>query len=224
MNVPALFGLACALLAAPVLLLAVRRFGGNALALLPRLALWAIAAACLWIAMSQVPDWAGALGLRLPRWSTLASALLAVVCTLAAWPLLQGLQTLTGGQATSETARFKELAALPVGYRAFLVVTAGVTEECLYRGYGIGVGATLLGGTLPAALVSLAIFTIAHWSWGIAHLASVLWAGVVLALLFVSTHDLFACMAAHTLIDAVGLLLAPMMIARRVARGAGSTP
>jgi membrane protease YdiL (CAAX protease family) len=140
---------------------------------------------------------------------------------LAAWPVLQSLQRRTGGQATVDSERFRKLVALPLAHRAFLVLTAGVTEELLYRGYGIGVGSLLLGGTATALAVSLAVFTVAHLSWGIAHLASVLWAGAVLSLLLVIRGDLLACMLAHTAVDAVGLLVAPMAIARQRQRRAG---
>ena len=224
MTLLALFGLACALLAGPALLLAARRRGGNTLGLLPRLSLWAIAAACLWIASIAVPGGLLASGLGAAGWHSVSAGLLAFAAVLSAWPLLHGLQRLTGGQPTTESERFKQLVALPVGYRAFIVLTAGVTEEVLYRGYGIGVGATLLGGMGTALLLSLAIFTLAHWSWGVAHLASVLWAGTVLSLLFVLTHDLLACIIAHTLVDAVGVLLAPVALSRRAARGASAAP
>jgi hypothetical protein len=46
----------------------------------------------------------------------------------------------------------------------------------------------------------------------------------VLSLLFMLTRDLLACVAAHTLIDAVGLLVAPMAMARRRHAGGGLPP
>jgi membrane protease YdiL (CAAX protease family) len=213
-----LIGLAVALLFGPAILLAVRRLGGDALSLWPRLALWLLALACVLIAAHAVPRWQAAIGLKRPAWGTFTAALAGVVAVLAAWPALQVMQKLSGGTPTVQTGQFLRLAALPVGYRCFLVLTAGVTEEVLYRGYGIGVGAGVLGGAMPALAVSLAVFTVAHFSWGPAHLVSVLWAGAVLSMLFVASGDLLACVAAHTVVDAVGLVFAPMAMVRRQRR------
>ena len=94
-------------------------------------------------------------------------------------------------------------------------MTAAVTEEVLYRGFAIGVGAQILGNLTAAVGISLAAFVGAHFRWGLLHMASVLWAAVVLTALFLVTRDLWACIAAHGVIDLIGLVVAPAMLERR---------
>lgn len=60
----------------------------------------------------------------------------------------------------------------PLGHRSFVVMTAAVTEEVLYRGYAIGVGQHLLGSTWLACALSIAAFTLGHLRWGLAHLVA----------------------------------------------------
>ena len=211
-------GLVLALLGLPTVLGAVRYFGGEPLGLWTRLSLWGLAGAILTIAAHSYDDWLIQLGLVAPAWHSIALALVAAVLILVGWPATQFLQMKLGGSDTTSTATFRKVAALPSTYRLFLVVTAGVTEEVLYRGYGIGVGKLLLGGTSIALAVSLCLFIAAHVRWGLAHLLSVLWAGAALSTLFVLTNSLMACIIAHVLVDAFGFLLVPHVMASRAKR------
>ncbi|WKE64244.1 CPBP family intramembrane metalloprotease [Gallaecimonas kandeliae] len=93
-----------------------------------------------------------------------------------------------------------------------------MTEEALYRGYAIGVGGVLLHSTHAAVVLSLISFTVAHFRWGAAHMLSVVWAGALLSALFVLTENILACMVAHLLIDAVGVLLAHALFRHNAAR------
>jgi membrane protease YdiL (CAAX protease family) len=209
-------GLGVALLGAPLLSLLRRWLDFDPVGWTSRLALWALAAVALAIAVAQ-PSGLALLGLAPPGWTTLAWALLATVVVGAMFPLALAIQRRLGFAPTERLAQFKDLAARPLGYRVFIVVTAGVTEELMYRGYAIGVGGQLLGGVGVAAGLSLIVFTVAHYRWGLGHLIGVLLACAVLTALFVATGDLWACMLAHALVDAVGLLLAPWQLARRTA-------
>lgn len=76
-----------------------------------------------------------------------------------------------------------------------------------------------------AALVPLAVFTLAHLSaWGWGHLVGVLFGGALLTGLYLWQRDLVACMIAHTIIDTMML---PALLKRvernRVAGGAAGT-
>lgn len=208
-------GLVVSLLGAPASQWVAARLGFDPVGRVTRLGQWALALAIIAIAATGVPDWTGRLGLASPGWGSLGWGLGASVLVLGAWPGVQRLQRALGGRGVEDTAQFRRIAAFSLGYRAFLVVTAGTTEEVLYRGYAIGIGAVVLGSTWMAFILSLAVFTVSHVRWGASHLVSVLWAGGMLSVVFVFTHDLWACMLAHVLIDAVGLLLAPAAMARR---------
>ncbi len=210
-------GLALAWLGAPLLLLVIRATRRDPLAWVTRLGFWALSATVCVIAYFSVEHWNLALGFAASNWRSIMRGALTAIATLIVWPVLGLIQRQFGAATTLQNPQFQKLAALPAGYRLFLVVTAAVTEEVLYRGYAIGVGGSLLGNTLNASALSIFIFTVSHSRWGLGHLSSVLWAALMLSALFVVTHDLIACILAHGAIDAVGLLLLPAMAKRGMA-------
>jgi uncharacterized protein len=209
------FGLGLSLLGPVILLTAVKRLGGDVMGLSTRIALWVLACAALWIAVSSGEPWKSQLGFKVPGWRTLLSAASATFVVMAASPLFQYLQHRLGSRSITQTSAFQEIAALPISYRTFLIATAAITEEILSRGFAIGVGGIALGNIYVAASVSIVMFTLTHFRWGLSHLLSVFWAALVLTALFLVTEDLIACIAAHFALDAVGLIIAPLFISRR---------
>ncbi len=104
------------------------------------------------------------------------------------------------------------LAAWPLWLKTFAVVTAGVTEEVLYRGYAITRLELLTGNRLVAAGLSLAVFTVVHLPfWGGGAAAAVLTGGLALTLLFLWKRDLLLVAVAHTAIDAFSLFVQPAL-------------
>jgi hypothetical protein len=208
-------GLAVSLLGAPLLLIAVKLSDINSLGLSVRLALWALAGAVCAIAVLASEPWSLLMGLRVPSWRTVLGAGAATIAVVSAWPFLQSIQRNAGGRWIMANAVFQRIVALPVAYRLFLVATAAVTEEILYRGFAVGIGKVVLGNTLEAATLSVVIFTVTHFRWGLSHMLSVLWTALALTSLFVVTEDLLACIIAHGTIDAVGLVIAPAVMVHR---------
>lgn len=108
-----------------------------------------------------------------------------------------------------------QLAAMPLWFRCAVPLTAGITEEILFRGYPIERLHELTGSLWLAALIPLAVFTLAHlgsWSWK--HLIGVGLAGTLLTGLYLWQRDLIACMIAHALIDSV-LIFLPALRSQR---------
>ena len=104
------------------------------------------------------------------------------------------------------------LAAWPLWLKIFAVVTAGVTEEVLYRGYAITRLELLTGNRLAAAGISLAVFTVVHLPfWGAGSAAAVFAGGLALTLLFLWKRDLLLVAVAHTAIDAFSLFVQPAL-------------
>lgn len=99
-----------------------------------------------------------------------------------------------------------------------MVVTAAVVEEVLYRGYAIGIGQHVWGSLAVAFVVSLFVFVVVHFSHGMIQLITVFWIALLMSLLFVLTNNLFACMLAHFVVDAVGVLLMPWVASRQRAQ------
>ncbi|WP_295994002.1 CPBP family intramembrane glutamic endopeptidase [Rugamonas sp.] len=206
-------GLFIALLGVPILLLIQRIIGADSLGLSSRAAMWVIAAVVLAIAAASFSNWRSSIGLEVPKISAIVVSVAATFCVLISWPLVDAILRKKGWGTAIEKDPFIKLVALSLPYRAFLVLTAGVTEEILYRGYAMGIGSQLFGSSTMALIVSLFVFVTSHFRWGFSHLFSVLWAALILSMLFVITNNLVACIFAHTLIDAVGLLLAPLGMA-----------
>jgi membrane protease YdiL (CAAX protease family) len=223
-NFPILaFGLAIALFGAPMLLLTTRLAGGNSLGLPFRMSLWTLAGIALGIALLAMTHGDLSLGLLAPSWRTAIGAVCAMFITCAAWPIIQKVQERLGKKTIVQNETFRELIALSIPYRLFLVATAAVTEEVLYRGFAIGAGGEILGNLPAAVALSLITFVGGHFRWGLAHMLSVLWAAITLTALFVITRDLLACIVAHAAIDLMGLVVAPAAMALRArADGAAS--
>jgi len=125
--------------------------------------------------------------------------------------ILQRLLKSPGG----DRENFAEIASLSLPLRIFLVLIAGIVEEILYRGIGIGVGAEVLGNGVLAGIISTLAFVLAHFRWRPAHLLQVAVAGAVLSSAYLMTRNLWACIIAHLLVDGIGFVLVPSMIARR---------
>jgi membrane protease YdiL (CAAX protease family) len=116
-----------------------------------------------------------------------------------------------------------KLAATPLWFRIAAVITAGVTEEIVFRGYPIERLGEMSGNPWLALLVPLAVFTLAHLSgWSASHLLSVLIGGAILTGLYVWQHDLVACMIAHTIID-MPIVFLPLLT-RKLAAASQADP
>lgn len=108
------------------------------------------------------------------------------------------------------------LERLPRWAVAVSVLVGGVAEELLYRFVGFGL-LTNIWGEPAAFLVASFCFGLAHWPlWGAGPAVSTAVSGAIFTGLYAVHGDLWACILAHVLIDAAGLL-------RNVGK-AGATP
>lgn len=214
------FGLSIALLGVPILLLIQRQTGADSLGLSSRAVMWVFAALVLAISAASFSDCRSYIGLETPDIRAIVLSVAAGFCILTSWPVVDAILRARGWHTTIEKDVFNKLISHSLPYRAFLVLTAGVTEEILYRGYAIGIGSQIFRSMTIALFVSLFVFVASHFRWGFSHLISVLWAGFILSLLFIITKSLAACVIVHTLIDAIGLIIAPLGIARKAKNAA----
>lgn len=217
-------GLLLALVGSPLLLAAFRSLRFNQFSPVPRLTLWLAAVAVLVIAAENIEAWPVHLGLEWPTWQSLELAILAVAIlfiVLSAYAFLRG----KFGSASPEQIELQQsLFRLPLGHRCFVVVTAAVTEEMLYRGYAIGIGQHLLGSVWLACVISVAVFTLAHFRQGLANLVPVLVCALVITLLFTFTRNLWACIIVHAILDGIAVLVMPGIAARRKPAPAAGEP
>jgi len=209
------FGLLLALTALPLMLSLYKRAHINSFSLAPRLTLWALAIVVLIISVSTTEAWRSYLGLLWPSWRSLGLAILAVFITLVVFGVHQILQRKLSANTSEKLQQFQEFMSFSIGHRIFLVVTAAVTEEVLYRGYAVGIGQHLLGSVWLAYVASIVAFTLPHIRWGSSHLVPVLITALVFTILFAYTQNLWACIFAHAIVDAMGFLVIPAVMTRK---------
>jgi len=102
---------------------------------------------------------------------------------------------------------------------ALLSLTAGICEEFLFRGYLVWVLQAVMG-LIPAAIVSMVAFGLAHGYQGGKFGFRAFMAGVVMGVLALATRSLLPSMLLHFMIDLGGGWVTYMAMSR----GAGPTP
>lgn len=195
-----------------------RKLAFESLSLPGRLLHWLVAAGVLAIAARGDGAWLVHIGARPPTGSDLLATLVAIVVMLAGGIACQVLLGKLGFKGGTQRELLKKLFRLSAPYRLLIVITAAVTEEVLFRGYAIGIGQQIWGSLDVALIVSLFVFVAAHYTQGAKAMVPIFWVTLVMSLLFVHTGNLFACIAAHFVLDALGLLVAPWIAARRRVR------
>jgi membrane protease YdiL (CAAX protease family) len=111
--------------------------------------------------------------------------------------------------------QLQKLAAVPLLLRAGLVLTAGIAEEFMYRGFAIEELAALIGNRRLAALASFVCFTVAHIGrYGLSpRLLMVAVAGAILTILYLWSRNLPVCMLLHAVVDGIGIIVVPAVAA-----------
>jgi membrane protease YdiL (CAAX protease family) len=147
------------------------------------------------------------IGLRRLAWWTIPLGLIAgVLATVITGILVKALNL--GGDLSLAFL----LLSLPFATRLLVVITAGVFEETLYRGYAFERLATWLNSKWAAAGVTLLMFTLGHIpAVGLDHLAPVLIVSTLITLLYLWRRDLVLNMVAHATVDGIALLLGPAL-------------
>jgi membrane protease YdiL (CAAX protease family) len=168
---------------------------------------WANFAALIAVVLLLEHQRLTSIGLRPLTWWTIP---LGLVAGLLIIPISSFLASAAGASADAHFAAF--LLSLPFAMRLILVVTAGVFEETLYRGYALERLASLFGNKWLAAAVTVAFFTLAHLpAVGLAHLLPVFIVSVLITLLYLWRRDLVVNVIAHATVDGVALLLVPLL-------------
>ncbi len=108
----------------------------------------------------------------------------------------------------------QKIATMPLAARVFILFTAALVEELLFRAIPIPLLMSVTGTSAIALAVPLFMFVIAHRaSWSPVHLLFVAATGALLTLIFLRAGYWSASLA-HFIIDAPMLLFAPVMMAR----------
>ncbi len=99
------------------------------------------------------------------------------------------------------------ISATPYWWRAISVLRAAVSEEVIFRGYAIERLCELTGSRGIAAVVSCAIFTLAHVGpWGWSHIFVAGFGGLAFTCLYLWRRNLWLNMLAHFIVDGAAFL------------------
>jgi len=100
--------------------------------------------------------------------------------------------------------------AFPMWLRIVAVLTAGVVEETLFRGYAVTRLAQLSRSPLLAISLSSVVFAALHFPvWGAGPSVAFFIGGLATTAFFVWRRDLLAMILAHVAIDMWGLVITP---------------
>lgn len=168
---------------------------------------WVNLAALIAVVMVAERQPLASIGLRALRWWTIPLGLLAGLAILALSGVL-----VNALKASSDTRFVAFLQSLPFTTRLLLVITAGVFEETLYRGYALERLASAFKSKWAAGAATVAFFTLGHIpAVGMAHLLPVFIVSLFITLLYLWRRDLAVNVVAHATIDGVALLLTPIL-------------
>ena len=174
-----------------------------------QLALWLLLAAVLLIVRFWERQPLSSLGLRRVTWQSLGWAvLLAVAHVVVLFPATEAVRTALG--LDSYAGGMQQAIAMPVWMRIFAVISAGVVEEVLFRGYAVTRLIQLLRNPVSAAIISSAAFAVLHLPmWGAGPSLSFFLGSLAMTAFFIWRRDLWTMILAHIAIDAWGLIITP---------------
>jgi membrane protease YdiL (CAAX protease family) len=111
----------------------------------------------------------------------------------------------------TNAAQLRQVVSAPLGLRVALVLTAGICEEILFRGYALERLQLFTKNIWIAGLVGTILFTLAHSPrYGFKpDLIGVFAISAILSIVYIWRRNIAGCIVLHWLIDGFGLLLVP---------------
>jgi membrane protease YdiL (CAAX protease family) len=177
--------------------------------------MWALATAITVIVIFWEKQPLSSLGLQRPDWRTIAWGLaLAATMIYVVMPLLTEALRAIGIPAFEEG--MTRVLAFPLSVRIVAVVTAGVVEDVLFIGYAFTRLAWLTGSNWLAGIMSVAAMALLHLpNWGSGPVLAYLMTGAIATAFFVWRRDLAANMIAHVTVDAMAIVIVPVLLGSR---------
>jgi membrane protease YdiL (CAAX protease family) len=178
-------------------------------ALLAQVAMWVLFVAVVGIVIfweQQPPE---SLWLKPLQWQTFAwASLLALFSIVVLFPLTEWVRTTVG--LPDYAIGMETTLASPIWLRVVAVLTAGIVEESLFRGFTV-TRLLRLGWSVPIVIaVSSAGFAALHLPvWGSGPSLAFFVGGLATTTFFVWRRDLLAMILAHIAIDTWALVITP---------------
>ena len=172
-------------------------------------AMWGVTSVTVLILVLGERQAFSAIGFRRLTWASLGFGVGLGAVVIMTFPLASLI--LKALNIPNPQTALAEVATMPLWIRVGTLLTAGVTEEILFRGYPISRLKVATGSTAIAVVIPFGVFVALHLpSWGMAHLLFVSVAALLFTLAFVWRRNLWANIIAHIVTDSVPLLILPL--------------
>lgn len=148
------------------------------------------------------------MGFRRPTWKQMAWGFVVFLAGGLVFTLGRSLLASLSTGTTEEGVR--TLADLSLAIRIGIVLTAGIAEEIIFRGYLIERLNDVIGRLWLAATLSWAIFVWGHLPfWGVGGTLQIGLGGILITVLYAKTRSIWPCAFAHVLNHIVAFLVIP---------------
>lgn len=174
---------------------------------------WVLALALLGVVLFWEKQPLASIGIKKVTWRDVLWGLVGFIIGALTFVLTAPLVNALGLGTTS--AGILELAQMPIALRIGIVLTAGITEEIMFRGYPIERINSLTKGRLGiSALIAYVVFVLLHIPfWGLGGTLQIGVWNLLITILYVKRRNLPACMLMHILNDAYAFILLPTFFA-----------
>lgn len=184
--------------------------------LLNEAVVWSLALAVLAIVLFWERRPLSSIGLVRPTWAALAVGA-GITVALLLLAIGAGLVLKVTETPTGDKGQAALVMALPFWLQMFLSLSAGFTEEVLFRGYAIERMTELTGRRWLGAIVPVFVFGAAHAPfWGVLHALAAGIIGLLLTLVYLWRRNLWTNIAAHALFDGLIFIMLDIMTAQGV--------
>jgi len=154
------------------------------------------------------------IGLGIPSWPAIRTGILMTVLLLVLAMAAGAVVQAVGGLSQSAGAQTGLVLGLPIWLQLFVALSAGATEEVLFRGYAIERMTELTGSRWLGAIVPIFVFGALHAPfWGVGHAIVAGMSGLWLTLIYLWRRNLWTNITAHALLDALVFVSADILSA-----------
>lgn len=152
-------------------------------------------------------------GLRRAGWRDVLVMIGVLVCSYVVTAIATRFVTMPAWATSADAMR--RLLSVPFSVKLGLVLTAGICEEFMYRGFAIEELGGLTGSVWLAGFISWLGFSLAHMGlYGFTPALVIPAAlGAFLTLLYLWRRNLPVCMLMHCILDGFSLLILPALLA-----------
>ena len=175
-------------------------------------AIWTLTLAVMGVVLFWERRSLSSIGLRRPFWPAIGMGVALTGGLMALAMVTAAIVQLAGFGGGDDEGQAQIIMSLPFWLQPVVVLSAGFTEEVLFRGYAIERMTELTGNRWLGAIVPIFIFGAIHAPfWGVGHAVVAGMTGVWLTLIYMWRRNLWTNITAHALLD--GLVFFAMDVA-----------